>query len=244
MPFPFLAAAAAAVPSIFQGVSGAIQAAKGRRMAKNNIRPTYARPNEINTALALAENNFHNGGMPGSTGIKNQIDSGYANSLDMAIQAASSSGDVQDAITKLDYNRGKQYNDVATQEASFKQQQLEDYKKALMVGAGYSDKEFAYNKDQPYQDTAAAASALIEGGNINAGNAANGLSSLGTMALMNDFQKTQQVDIFNQGLRPDSLLSSLQRFKPLSPDAGKINFTSGLRKLVYDPTTGQVKPQF
>lgn len=178
-------AAAAAVPAIFQGVSGIVQANKGKRMAQKNVRPIYARPTEVGQGLALAEQNYMNGGLPGESGLVNQVSSANANALDNSIQAASSGGDVLDAITKLNYNEQNQLNSINNKRVTYKDQQLADYQNQLQNSAQYTDKEFAYNQDAPYQDRAASASALINAGNQNIGSAVNGLGSLATVVGLN-----------------------------------------------------------
>ena len=216
---------AAAIPSVFQGITGAIQAGKGRRMAENNIRPTYNRPKEATEALALSSNNYLNSGMPGKNGLVNQIGSANANALDMATQAASSGGDVLDAITKLNYNEQQQLNQVAAQEAQFKDAQLKDYQNQLGIAAGYSDKEFAYNKDQPYQDRAAAASSLIEAGNTNVGSGLNGLSTLATASLLGG----EDDEAKNDKLK----LAGLKKFGGNAAANAAASLTG--KKIIYDP---------
>lgn len=187
MPFPFLAAGAALLPSIFQGITGASQARRGRKLAESNVRPTYYRPNEVKQGLSLAEQAYYNGAMPGSAMAENNISSASANAYDELTQGASSSGDIIDGLSKINYNEGQQLNDLSAQQAAFKAQQLQDLQQQLGIGAQYSDKEFAYNQDQPYRETAAEASALIGAGNANIGNAINGASSLATSALLDQF---------------------------------------------------------
>jgi len=104
-------AAAAAIPSIFQGISGIVQGNKGKKMAQRNVRPVYTRPTEVGQGLSLAEQNYINGVMPGTSVARNNISSAGANALDNITQAASSSGDVLDGITKVQYNEDLQTND-------------------------------------------------------------------------------------------------------------------------------------
>lgn len=218
----------AAASPIFQTISGAIQARKGRKLAQSNIRPIYTRPSEVTKGLAIAENNYLTGGMPGAAGVKNQIDSAFANNLDTATQAAGSGIDVIDALTKLDYNKQQQLNEVASNEAQFKQQQLDDYQRQLANGAAYSDKEFAYNKDQPYQDTAAEASALIGSGNTNVGNGINGITSIGTAIAMDRTKKP-------------TVPTDKNMFHPLDAAlTAPLNFTN--KKMVFDPYGRRVLP--
>jgi len=196
MAFPFLAAAgaAAAIPSIFQGISGISQANRGKKMLANNIRPNYQRPNEVNQGLALAEQAYANGVMPGTSQAINNISGSGAAMLGQATQAAGSSGDILDAITKINYNQGEQFSNLAAQQAAFKAQQLQAYQQQLANSAGYADKEFAYNKDQPYQQTRQEGLDLIGAGNQNIGGAVNGAASIGTSLLMSGASKKAVFD--------------------------------------------------
>lgn len=212
---------AAAVPSIFGTISGIIQRNKGMKMMKNNARPIYRRPSEVGQGLALSEQQYLNGGMPGTANLIDNIGSANANASDMAIQAASSGGDALDAITKLNYNQNQQFNNVAAQEAEFKAGQLDNYQQQLGIGAQYADKEFEYNQNQPYQDRAAAASAMIGAGNTNVGNGLNGVSQLATTALMGG--------MFSGNPKPKKSM-----FNPLDAAlTAPLNFTN--KRLVYNP---------
>lgn len=234
MPLPLIAAGIAAIPSIFQGISGMSQVSRGKKLAASNIRPTYQRPDEVNQALALAQQNFANGVMPGTALATNNISASGATMLNEATKAAGSSGDILDAITKIDYNQGQQYNALAGQQAQYKAQQMQNLQAQLQNSAGYTDKEFAYNKDQPYQDKAAQASALIGAGNQNIGNAVNGIANIGTSLAMGGQQSQAggQTGITNP---IPSYLAPL----PHRPTGG---ITSGaFRKAIYDPSTLSMK---
>jgi hypothetical protein len=56
IPPQVIAAGIAAIPSIVKGVQGIFQGAKGSKLAKKNIRPTYEIPKEFQQNLAIAEN--------------------------------------------------------------------------------------------------------------------------------------------------------------------------------------------
>jgi hypothetical protein len=56
IPPQVIAAGIAAIPSIVKGVQGIFQGAKGNKLAKQNIRPTYEIPKEFQQNLAIAEN--------------------------------------------------------------------------------------------------------------------------------------------------------------------------------------------
>jgi len=54
---PAIAAALiSAAPSVIKGIQGIFQGAKGRKLAKQNVRPTYEIPKEFQQNLAIAEN--------------------------------------------------------------------------------------------------------------------------------------------------------------------------------------------
>jgi hypothetical protein len=225
----WIAASVAAGASAFKGISGAIQVGKGKTMAKNNIRPVYQRPGEVNQGLALAEQGYYNAVMPGTSQAINNISASGAGSFNAATQAASSSGDVLDAISKINFNQGQQFNDLASQQALYKQQQLGNLQSQLANSAQYTDKEFSYNKDSPYQDEAAAASAMIGAGNQNIGSAASELGTIGTAAIMNQGTGAK-IKEAPQLTNVPPMSASL-----LSPGLGG--------KMVYDPYTKKMKFQ-
>jgi hypothetical protein len=225
----WIAASVAAGASAFKGISGAIQVGKGKNMAKNNVRPIYTRPNEATQGLSLAEQGYENAVMPGTAQAINNISASGASAFDAAAQAASSSGDVLDAISKVNFNQGQQFNDLAAQQGLYKQQQLQNLQTQLANSAQYGDKEFSYNKDQPYQDTAAAASALIGAGNQNIGSAASELGTIGTAAIM------------NQG--GDGKIKEEPQLRNVPP-MSSIKLSPGLGgRMVYDHYTGKLKFQ-
>lgn len=163
-------AAFAAIPGLLSGgykaFAGAKQVKDGKEMAKNNIFQKYRRPEEVQQALRLAEQQYRNG-MPGTSLLENRIKSGAAMAMDASMQGASSSGDVLDAASRIGANTNTSMQDLALQEAAYKDKAMAGYTQQLQNSAGYADKEFQYNVAQPYERTAAAASALIGAGNTN-----------------------------------------------------------------------------
>lgn len=168
MAFP--AALLAAAPGLFsagyKAVSGINQVRQGKRMASQNVRPTYLRPGEVELAESMAERNYLNG-MPGATIARSGINQSAAAAYGAAERGASSGGDLLDAATKIGLNTNQSMNQLAAQEAQYKVTSGNAYNDALMRSAAYADKEFSYNQDDPFQQKAAAASALINSGNKN-----------------------------------------------------------------------------
>jgi len=56
IPPQLISAGIAAIPSVVKGIQGIFQGAKGNKLAKQNIRPTYEIPKEFQQNLAIAEN--------------------------------------------------------------------------------------------------------------------------------------------------------------------------------------------
>lgn len=171
MAIPLLAAAGiAAVPGLINSglkfFGGNKQIKKGEEIDRNNKFIKYQRPSEVVQALKLAEKNYLSG-MPGVDILQNRIGTNAATAMNTATQGASSSADVLDAATKINYTTNMANEDLALEEQNFKQDALGGYLNQLGNNSGYADKEFSYNIDQPYQRRAAAASALIGAGHQN-----------------------------------------------------------------------------
>lgn len=169
MAFP-AALMGAAIPGLltggFKAISGMNQVREGKRLASQNVRPTYRRPGEVITAEAIAERNYLNG-MPGADIARSGINLNAAAAYGAAERGASSGGDLLDAATKIGLNTNQSMGQLAAQEAQYKITSGNAYNDALMKSAAYTDKEFSYNQDDPFQQKAAAASALINSGNKN-----------------------------------------------------------------------------
>lgn len=222
--------AAALIPEIFRFISGNSQVRRGREMAANNKRGVYQRPNEVGQALSLAERAYLNNSMPGSALAKANIGTAAANQLNRAEQYATDSGDLLDAASKIDYQEGQALNGLAADEATFKNQQLAGLENQLANSAQYADKEFAYNVDAPYQEKAAAASALMGAGNTNVGNAINNTGGVITGALMNGL-------FDNEARAKTKMLSGPANYNgQLANPANYLNATP-----IYDPITKRIK---
>lgn len=178
-PLSLIGAGVAGAGSIFNIVSGAIQAGKGRKILNSAVLPTYTRPTETSQAMAIAKNNYFGTGMPGAQELQDRLGSSAANAYDNSLQVAGSGGDALDAISKINYNQDQQLNQIQQQQAAYKLQQEQEYLQQLGIGAGYTDKEFDLNKLTPYRNKIAQGQALIGAGNTNVGGGVNQLTSLG-----------------------------------------------------------------
>ncbi len=185
MPIPLLAAAAAAtIPSLVQLATGSGQVKKGKLKKAAIVDPIYKTPGAIKDGLTLAEQQYFNSSLPGRSSAIEDIKAGTANGMKLITEAASSSGDILDGVSKLNFNEGQNIGNLVDKEAQYKAQQLANLQNQLGIAAEYSDKEFAYNQDRPYQQEMADANAMIAAGNTNVGNGINGASSVLTSAVM------------------------------------------------------------
>lgn len=182
MAIPLLAAVPAVASAAYKFIAGSKQVKDGKRIEKNNKFTTYQRPTEVTEALNLAQRNLSNG-MPGSDLYENRIISNAGAAFNAASNGASSSADIIDSATKIGMNTNRAMQDLGLQEDNFTQRALGQVTDQLNNNAAYSDKEFMYNIDQPYQRKAAAASALIGAGNQNKFSAVDDLMGVATSAI-------------------------------------------------------------
>lgn len=176
-----LALGAALLPSLYKAVAGGRQVRQGKQM--NPVNPGFAR-NEgiIDNARILGEraNNYQ---MQGYGQAVNNLDTGFQSSLAAGTQASSSGGDVLDLITKLNYNRGQNMNQLATQNAQGADQALMQSLQAnAQAGQEYQDQN-AYARDE-YQRQLREKAALIQQGNQSVYGAVTDASKAATDMLM------------------------------------------------------------
>lgn len=237
MPVPVLAAAAIkAAPALlsagYKFLSGNKQVKDGKRLQEQNKFTNYVRPTEATEALNLTERNFRNG-MPGSDLYENRINSNAGAAFNAASNAASSSGDLLDAATKINMNTNRAMQDLGIQEDNFTQRALGQYTDQLGKNAVYSDKEFSYNIDQPFQAKAAAASALIGAGNQNKFSGFDEAMGVATDAARIGLNINEPTMGQKLGLSKIPLAKTLG-----VTNKGALSNPSLMGKWVVDPTTG------
>lgn len=165
MPVPLLAvaAAAAAVPAAVQLGIGIKQGLDAKKMEANLKRPEYQTPEEVLDAQSLAERNARRADLPGQSLIEESIKSNVADSLvdlrSMGDNAGSSMGSMVELILKSN----EQLRGLGVDAAQMKRQAEKDLMSQSIRTAMFKDKEFDYNKWQPFMADAAAISALKAG---------------------------------------------------------------------------------
>lgn len=239
MSFVLAAAGLASGGGIYKTIAGARQAKRGKDILKNLVRPTYTRPGEVTQALNLAERNYLNG-MPGANIAENRIGTSSATAMGTATQGASSSADVLDAATRINLNENNALNDLAVQEANFKQNALGGYLGELHNNATYADKEFDYNLNQPYQQKAAEASALIGAGNQNIYSGVSDIAGLGTNLLMGGFGGGASGGTATMGQKMGNPTVAAASMAGVTPSTMSVN-PGTMGKMIYDPETGTMR---
>lgn len=127
--------------------------ANKQRKAANKIdttRPTYNIPGEVAANQAMYRDMANSSRMPGQSLAENNIKAGTANSLNALTQTGGGVNNILAAVGGLNQNQNNSMNDLATQGAQFQLQNKDKYANANNVMAGYRDKSFDYNQNQPY----------------------------------------------------------------------------------------------
>jgi DNA repair ATPase RecN len=118
-------------------------------MEKN--RPVYTRPEEAKQLLELYKTQANNRELPGQSQYESNIQqasaSGQSNIQNMTESPTSSIGAMQD----LYKNEMNAYNNLAVQQQQYYQQNQDKLGQALSESAKYTDMEFEYNTNSPWQ---------------------------------------------------------------------------------------------
>lgn len=158
--------------SMISGIrSSKQQAAAADKIEANNPRPVYKRPKEYGTALDITEQLAYSPNFAGRGYMEEQVGAGTANSIrainEMGLGGAESAALMSNIFSQEQEGRQQ----IAAQGAEQQNQGIMQLLQMLGLGGEYSDREFDYNKAQPYEEGAAAASALRGASMANKDNA-------------------------------------------------------------------------
>jgi hypothetical protein len=242
MPIPLALAAKEAkiVPALagagvkyFQGRK---QVKQGEKMDRENVFQNYYRPQESLESLQLSKNAYNNQGVPGQQIIENNINSSAATGLDNISRNTSSSGDLLDSAIKLEANKTQQIANLGVAGAQQQERDVASLQGQLGVQSGYADKEFNYNVAQPFERKAAAASALIEAGNVNKFGGINDALGAATSALDTapEEQRTGAMSAPTPIQAPTSVMPS-QGFDPSSYNGNNMMFDPKTLRMIPRP---------
>lgn len=112
------------------------------------------RPNYHNSAidqyLGLAKNMASQTRYPGQDRAEQNVGTNLASGINAATQAGSSSAGILSTISGLQNNANQADAGIAEKGLEYQDQNKRNYQQALQTDAQYADKEFDFNKAQPY----------------------------------------------------------------------------------------------
>ena len=179
MPVTGIMAGGQLLSGVISGISGLSQKAKAKKMAKDNVRPTYEIPTEIKENQAKAK-------AMADTGLQGtqlaQAQKNIERSQQGAISQAVDRRGGLNAVGAIQQGSNDAYGNLAAQDTAQRMANISNLMSQNKVMASYRDKAFGYNQDQKYQENAAAVRAMTAAGNQNIGNAANSVLQAGATA--------------------------------------------------------------
>lgn len=169
----------AAIPSLYQTITGMAQAAQGRRTLDGLERPTYEIPGAAKQSLALAQAQYADPRMPGENTANSRIAQAFSNFNSAARQTSNPLAGL--AMAQANANRG--YTDVAAQSAMYQRQDQQNLQQQQGQYAQYQDQAWQMNKFAPYFEKYNEAREQIGAGQQNQFSGMNGLASIAMQML-------------------------------------------------------------
>lgn len=182
MPIPLAALAGGAqiLGGAIQGVTSIFQNAKARRLAKENVRPTYQIPTEINANLRMAKSRANQGLSPQAYG--NALNNIWR-TRNAGLSALRDRRSGLAGISKL----GQVTNDATLRLDIADANERKDNERFLMgqnqIMAGYKDKAFDWNQRQKFVENADAIRGLYGASRQNFAAGINNIAGGGIMAM-------------------------------------------------------------
>lgn len=139
--------------ALVKGITGAVQASKANKGIKRLManQPTYKRPEEYNTLLAMRQRLAAQGQLPGYGYLEDNIGQATSTALQESKVGAISSGAYQKSVGDIFSKQMQAYQDLALQSAQWQDRQKEGLAEAYKIGAEYSDTEWEQNKLRPWE---------------------------------------------------------------------------------------------
>lgn len=175
---PIIIAAAATAYKIGKGIS---QKNKGDALGRTP-RPIKATPYGILENNRLARNEAGKYGLPGQGIVEDKMDADVSNAVNSLLISQNNPNSIADTVAKMNYNEMSAKSDLGVKAAYYRADQLAKYMQTNQVVAGYDDKNWDWNKRQPYLDAMAASSALKNAGERNIDSGISDMAKLGISA--------------------------------------------------------------
>lgn len=162
---------------VFKLGQGIRQSNRARKLERETVRPTYNTPAGINESVSLNRAQYNQPGIPGQVLEEESLRRGTSDMLSRAGRTASSASMLSQLTAAGAFNESEQRRNLAIAGAKLQQQQLEMLNRSLGIQAQYQDKEFDYNKRQPFEENAAAIASQREASSRNIYGALGSLAS-------------------------------------------------------------------
>ena len=175
---PVSAGIMAAAP-LASGIYGIVQKAQADKLRKQFDQPMYAIPEGMQEAYGLAQSRAFDTSLPGQSLIEAGIDRGQAAANRAIMESGLSGAERLAAINAGAGNRMDANTQLAMQMAQQQQQNLANYQNTLGQLAGYQEKQWQLNKQQPWMDAMEAANRLADAGSQNIMTGLKDLSGIG-----------------------------------------------------------------
>jgi hypothetical protein len=177
-----LSLASSIIPSIAQGITGSRQKKEAERLRKSTTRPTYETPLSAKKALGIAEQQATQG-LVGRSVLEDRLRSSTAGAVRATEEVATSPASRLAAITATYGQEMEGMEDIAMADTKARLDAANRLARVYGTMADYEDREFDINKQRPFEDTMAAASALTGAGMQNVQGALEGISRAGAAGL-------------------------------------------------------------
>lgn len=179
---PYMAAISAVGP-LARGIYGIAQKAKANKMRDEFDQPIYNIPGAQTEALGLARSLAYDPSLPGQQMIEAGMDRGLATGNRAIMEAGMSGAERLAAINAGVGNRLDANAQLAQQMAAQQNADIAALQGQLGTMAGYQDKRWQLNEQQPWMDAMEAANRLDEGGAQNMFGALNDITGLGAATI-------------------------------------------------------------
>jgi hypothetical protein len=171
-------------PAVIQGVTGASQLVRARKMQKElGDRVNYEIPEEAKKAYALAQGLASSREMPGQASMQAMMDYQAQKALGTFSRGASGSTDMAALSADIAERQFESQLGLGVQAAQNYQQRQQALYGAMQNMAGYQDKVTA-DRQQDWYERAEAAAQMKEGGLQNLMGTAQSLGQMGMMGMM------------------------------------------------------------
>jgi hypothetical protein len=211
--------------SLFKIGLGATQLARARRM--NATRPTYQIPEEVRRNQALAQTTL-TGRTPYAAQQERNIYQSASTGLYNARQAATNSAALLSAGAATQGMTNRAMSGLAARESADYYNRLGNLQRQNQMMAGYRDKQFDINEMQPYYETMAARSALMEGGLQNL---YGGITGAGRVAGQGYMLNQMNPSLFGNGIAAGYMNDLRNRYGAANMTQGVMNTAGGYNAL-------------